>query len=93
MGCRQGAIQFSEAWRAFDQAATVSLDALTLTVYDSAHSQNEDRWFTPGLDANGVLLAVAHTYQTGELSIVRVRMISARRATQRERHFYENEPR
>jgi uncharacterized DUF497 family protein len=43
----------------FDEAATVFLDALALTVYDEANSQNEDRWFTLGSDAGGRLLAVA----------------------------------
>ena len=46
----------------FDQAATVFLDALALTVYDEANSQDEDRWFTLGYDASGRLLAVTHTY-------------------------------
>lgn len=32
----------------FDQAATVFLDALALTVYDEAHSKFEERWFTLG---------------------------------------------
>ncbi len=76
----------------FDQAATVFLDALALTVFDSAHSQTEERWFTLGHDASGALLAVAHTYQvTGPAA--RVRLISAREATQREQRFYEDEPR
>jgi len=53
----------------FDQAATVFLDALALTVYDEANSQNEERWFTLGYDANDRLLAVAHTYNiTGQRS-------------------------
>jgi uncharacterized protein len=47
----------------FDQAATVLLDALALTVYDEAHSQHEDRWFTLGLETGGKLLAIAHTYE------------------------------
>jgi uncharacterized DUF497 family protein len=47
----------------FDQAASVFLDALALTVYDEANSQNEERWFTLGHDAGGRLLAVAHTYE------------------------------
>jgi hypothetical protein len=34
----------------FDQAATVFLDALALTVYDEAHSEFEERWFTLGQD-------------------------------------------
>ena len=36
----------------FDQAATVFLDALALTVFDAAHSQHEERWFMLGLDAS-----------------------------------------
>jgi len=43
----------------FDQAATVFLDALALTVYDESNSQDEERWFTLGFDAGGKLLAVA----------------------------------
>jgi uncharacterized DUF497 family protein len=77
----------------FDQAATVFLDALALTVSDSVHSQYEERWFTLGLDASGALLAVAHTYQAVGPASVRVRIISARPATKQERRFYEDEPR
>jgi len=42
----------------FDQAATVFLDALALTVYDEPNSHDEERWFTLGFDATGKLLAV-----------------------------------
>ena len=77
----------------FVQAATVLLDALALTMFDDVHSEFEERWFTPGLSSEGKLLAVAHTYQhTGPID-VRVRIISAREATKRERQQYENEPR
>jgi uncharacterized protein len=82
----------------FDQAATVFLDALALTVYDAANSLDEDRWFTLGFDAAGQLLAVAHTYRsdrprTGSEETIRIRIISARKATKRERRFYHEEPR
>jgi uncharacterized DUF497 family protein len=77
----------------FDQAATVFLDALALTVYDEANSQSEDRWFTLGYDASGRLLAVAHTYDVTGQTAVRVRIISARNATKREQRSYEDEPR
>lgn len=77
----------------FDQAATVFLDALALTVYDKAHSQDEDRWFTLGQTADGALLAVAHTFHEGEPASARIRIVSARRATPRERRYYEDEPR
>jgi uncharacterized protein len=75
----------------FDQAATVFLDALALTVYDESNSQDEERWFT--LDAGGKFLAVAHTYENAGSTNARIRIISARKATRRERNAYENEPR
>ncbi len=57
----------------FDRAATVFRDQLALTVFDQAHSESEERWFTLGLDAGGKLLAVAHTYQhTSEALIAHV---------------------
>jgi uncharacterized DUF497 family protein len=77
----------------FDQAATVFLDALALTVFDAEHSQQEERWFTLGFDASGALLAVAHTFEATTPTRIRVRLISARPATKRERQFYEDEPR
>jgi hypothetical protein len=77
----------------FAEAATVLHDALALTVFDAEHSQAEERWFTLGMSSQGKLLAVTHTYQhTGPIH-VRVRLISAREATRRERQQYENEPR
>ncbi|MFO1432445.1 MAG: BrnT family toxin [Candidatus Competibacteraceae bacterium] len=77
----------------FAQAATVLLDPLALTVFDADHSETEDRWFTLGMSSDGKLLAVAHTYQSSEPDRIRVRIISAREATRREREQYENEPR
>ena len=47
---------------AFVQAASVLLDALALTVFDAAHSEFEERWFTLGTSSDGKLLAVSHTY-------------------------------
>ena len=77
----------------FEEAATVFLDAAALTVYDEEISENEDRWFTLGFDASGKLLAVAHTYEITEPANVRIRIISARKATRRERRTYEDDPR
>ena len=77
----------------FAQAATVLLDTLALTVFDSAHSDWEDRWFTLGISEDGRLLAVSHTYEPLNATRAQVRLISAREATHRERMQYENEPR
>jgi uncharacterized DUF497 family protein len=77
----------------FVQASTVLQDALSLTVFDAAHSEFEERWFTLGLSADGKLLAVAHTYQYTGPAQAKARIISAREATRRERQQYESEPR
>ncbi len=77
----------------FVQAATVLRDALALTMFDAAHSEFEERWFTLGMSSEGKLLAVSHTYQHSGPVYVTVRIISARDATKRERQQYENEPR
>lgn len=77
----------------FTQAASVLLDPLALTVFDAAHSDQEERWFTLGQALGGTLLAIAHTYQTTGPATATVRLISARAATRRERAQYLNEPR
>jgi len=74
----------------FAQAATVLTDPLALTVFDAAHSSDEERWFTLGTSSDGKLLAVAHTFQHTGLETALVRIISAREATRRERQQYEN---
>jgi uncharacterized protein len=76
----------------FELAATVFLDALALTVYDPVSSMGEERWFTLGCDAGGQLVAVAHTYEDIEPGRARIRIISARKATRRERRSYEKDP-
>jgi uncharacterized DUF497 family protein len=77
----------------FEQAATVLLDPLALTVFDAEHSQIEERWFTLGTSGDGRLLAVAHTYHAASSLQVKVRIISARETTRRERQQYQDEPR
>ncbi len=77
----------------FAQTSTVFLDPLTLTVFDAAHSETEERWFTLGQSRDGRLLAISHTYRTLNANTARIRLISAREATRRERKHYENSPR
>ncbi len=76
----------------FAQAASVLLDSLALTVFDAAHSETEERWFTLGQSSQGALLAVAHTYRIIGPASAAVRIISARPATrlERERERYQN---
>jgi len=74
----------------FAQAATALLDPFAITVFDAEHSAHEERWFTLGLSQQGALLAVAHTYRSTGSADARVRIISARAATRREREQYQN---
>lgn len=77
----------------FAQAASVLLDALALTLYDEAHSDFEERWFTLGASGEGKLLAVSHTYTATGPASAKARIISAREATKAERRQYQDEPR
>jgi uncharacterized DUF497 family protein len=71
---------------AFDEAATVFGDALSSTFPDPDHSMEEDRFITIGTSDRGRVLIVSHTDREG-----RIRIISARKATRRERKGYEEE--
>jgi uncharacterized DUF497 family protein len=69
----------------FIEAATVFGDLLSTTAADPAHSAGEHRYITVGLSNAGRLLIVAHA-ERGE----RIRIISARTLTARERRAYED---
>lgn len=73
----------------FQQAATVFLDPLAVSIRDEAHSEGEARWVTVGQTENGALVVVIHTYHEIEPGAANVRIISARRATRSERRNYE----
>jgi uncharacterized DUF497 family protein len=40
----------------FEQAATVFLDPRPISIFDTDHSDDEDRWMTLGISATGGLL-------------------------------------
>ena len=68
----------------FEEAGTVFGDPLAVTFPDPDHSAGERRFITFGLSRQGLLLMVAHTSR-GRM----IRIISARRATRREKVTYE----
>jgi len=68
----------------FGEAATVFGDPLSLTIPDPDHSQAEERFIILGKSHSGKLLVVVHTERGDNL-----RIISARRASHRERKNYE----
>jgi uncharacterized protein len=68
----------------FEEAATVYGDALALTYPDPDHSISEQRFITVGMSSAKRVLIVAHTERGAS-----IRIISARKATHRERKHYE----
>jgi len=60
------------------------------TVADSEHSETEERWVSIGIASNGVLLSAVYLWSDGDPAAIKIRLISARRATQAEcRHYQE----
>jgi uncharacterized protein len=68
----------------FHEAATVFGDPLATTYPDPDHSAAEQRFITIGMSSAARVLIVAHTDRNDN-----VRIISARKTTQRERKQYE----
>jgi uncharacterized DUF497 family protein len=72
----------------FEQAATVFTDPKAISLYDTEHNKEEDRWVTLGLSVNHGLVIVCHTFQWMGQSAARIRIFSSRKATQCERRQY-----
>ncbi len=78
---------------AFEVAAQVFRDPLRLSRQDRFEG-GEERWQTIGVVSGVTLLLVAHTVSedgNDDDAVEEIRIISARRATQRERKYYETE--
>ncbi len=67
----------------FHLAATVFGDPSAQTFPDPDHSVVEERFLTFGRSVDGALLVISHTDREG-----RIRIISARRASRKERKIY-----
>lgn len=68
----------------FEEAATVFADPLEIMIHDPDHSSAEHRFISIGESFNGRLLVVSYTERDD-----RIRIISARPPTKRERRAYE----
>lgn len=68
----------------FEEALTAILDPFSRTALDPDHSGGEYRFVTFGVSARQRLLTVSYTEREN-----RIRIISARLATKREREIYE----
>jgi len=67
----------------FSHAATVVDDPMAVTIEDTRHG--EQRFVTVGADMMGRILVVVYAYSGEE----EIRLISARKATPKERRVYE----
>jgi uncharacterized DUF497 family protein len=77
----------------FEEACQVFRDPLHVSVQDRSEG-GEQRWRTVGAVHDFMILVVAHTLTEEDAdggSVEIIRIISARRATPRERRRYENE--
>ncbi len=70
----------------FEEAVTVLQDPLGSTFFDPDHSEDESRFITIGRSNRQRFLFVSHLDRGN-----RVRIVSARRVTARERRAYEEE--
>ena len=68
----------------FDEASTVFRDSLSVTIADPLHSEDEERFVLIGQSHRNRILVVVHTERDN-----RIRIISARLATSKERNRYE----
>ena len=75
---------FSKHNVSFDEAKTVFNDPLYIDFYDIDHADNEHRYIIIGQSQKGQLLIVSYTERKNV-----IRLISARKATRREREDYE----
>lgn len=73
----------------FENAATIFKDPLAISIFDQEHSNDEERWITMGIDRNGVLIVVAHTFEEIDEGNFILRIISARKATRKEIRQYK----
>lgn len=76
----------------FDLAALVFADPFALTAQDRIED-GERRWQTLGLVEGCLLLLVAHTVIDADKGSETIRIISARKATRKERQRYDHENR
>lgn len=73
----------------FEEAKSIFNDPLLLTYRDDLHSESEERHVSTGCSCRRQILLVVHTEQIMNNELL-IRIISGRKATNRERANYEN---
>lgn len=72
----------------FEEAKSIFYDEFGVQFFDEEHSTDEERFLMLGMSSNAKLLIVCHCERERGQTI---RIISARKATQRERTFYKGD--
>jgi len=72
----------------FESATSIFRDANALSLSDEGHNEDEERWLTIGIDEVTRILFVVHTYISIDDKSCNIRIISARKATQKEQKTY-----
>jgi uncharacterized DUF497 family protein len=70
----------------FEEAQSVFYDDYARQFFDEAHSEKEERFIMLGMSIQSNVLVVCHCERADGDTI---RIISARKATRKERNFYE----
>ena len=73
----------------FEPAAEIFLDPLAISILDKEHWDQEERWVTLGKDSNGIPFVIVHTFREISVNQWNIRIISARKATKKEKKQYE----
>ncbi len=84
---RKAEINENKHGTSFNEAETVFYDENACLLYDSEHSLDEERYIILGMSSSLRLLVVIHTYQE---NVELIRLISARKATKKERQQYRS---
>jgi uncharacterized protein len=87
---RKAATNLRKHGISFEEAATVFADVFGLDAADLQHSATEPRWHRLGRSRIGRVLVVAYTVRR-TLDGETIRIISARRANQKERAAYTSD--
>ena len=68
----------------FEDGATIFNAPNALTLFDTEHNDNEDRWITLGISKSGSFLVVCHTFHEVDKESCVIRIFSCRKATKNE---------
>jgi uncharacterized protein len=85
---RKAIINFEKHRVSFEEAATIFADPEGLNWQDSVHSAQEARYKRVGMSVGGNILITVYTVRRTKDGKETIRIISARRASRKERQAY-----